>query len=244
MTAAAVRDRPILFSGPMIRAILDGKKTQTRRVVKPQPPQPEQVRAKAGIDFALFQRDDTPGIWYVEGPVWAVRQLMDPPIPTPSWTCPYGEPGERLWVRESFYCDHCFVGDYERTAAGSRSACEAEWREMVFYGEARDDWKGCEWDGGVPGLKPSIHMPRWASRLTLEMTDVRVQRVQEISEPDAYAEGIETGTVVQDFGMDHARPAFRTLWDSLNAKRGHSWESNPWVWCLTFRRVESIGGAA
>lgn len=216
MTAAAVRERPILFSGPMIRAILDGKKTQTRRVIKPQPPQPEQVRAKAGIDFALFQRDDAPGIWYVEGPVWAVRQLMDPPIPTPSWTCSYGEPGDRLWVREAWQA-------YEPEGRPVEGPCFA----------ASGHHPLCRFEGHL--WRPSIHMPRWASRLTLELTDVRVQQVQAISESDAYAEGIETGTVVQDFGMDHARPAFRNLWDSLNAKRGHSWESNPWVWALTFK---------
>ena len=171
-------ERPILFSGPMVRALLEGRKTQTRRVMKPQP--------------KGMARLDTGGSW----PLASGSEFM---------RCPYGVPGDRLWVRESW------------RKADSMT-------ESVFY---RADE---EWNAGA-GWKPSIHMPRWASRLTLEVTGVKVERVQEISERDAVAEGMPPSVPDQATAVE----IFEELWDSINEARGYGWSVNPWVWALTFR---------
>ena len=187
-----MRERPILFSGAMVRALLDDRKTQTRRVVKaPKGSAPEY----AGVDFA----------------------------------CPYGAPGDRLWVRETwarsgradgtrFRVVHYQATDTLRTipdAPGEQSEIDYRWR-------------------------PSIHMPRWASRITLEITDVRVERVEDISDADAEAEGCTGGGHVPEYSEESPATPYEEyawLWDTLNEKRGYSWNSNPWVWALTFRRV-------
>lgn len=189
-----VKERPILFSGAMVRAILDGKKRQTRRVVKPAAPY---VSTDSGLDIQ-----------------WVLGDLR----------CPYGEAGERLWVRETWAQFHNAM-IYAATPA------------MITV----DKWK------------PSIHMPRWASRLTLGIKSVRVERIQDISEADAIAEGIraERDTILPErtvyplYGeweplkQVTADPkwAYRTLWDSINAKRGYGWEKNPWVWAIEFERA-------
>ena len=141
---------------------------------------------------------------------------------------PYGQPGDQLWVRESW-------------------AYHPDGKDKEILYRATDSG----WDDNNTGLrwKPSIHMPRWASRIQLEVTDVRVERVQEISEEDAKAEGISDGGCLncgnssdpEACGCDYPKPDFRdsfaNLWDSINAKRGYSWESNPYVWVVEFERV-------
>ncbi len=177
------KERPIVFSGPSVQAILEGHKTQTRRVCKPQP------------DNVAWDGEQ----WYLEVFEPKYRQVY----------CPYGVPGDRLWVRETFQY-HC--GDrYGYRADGFRE---------------NDLW---------PWL-PSVHMPRCASRITLEVTDIWVERLQEISYDDAIAEG-----VVEDaHGVRSECPQwFAELWNELNAKRGYPWESNPWVWAISFRRIET-----
>jgi hypothetical protein len=192
----------------MVRAILAGAKTQTRRVVKPQPA--EHLDGFAGIAHN------------VRGPIWRSG------LPTID-LCPYGVPGDRLWVRETFW--HVrqdqqemigFSDGVVKLCAGNTTLTTPPPDGHAGYGEA---WKHC----------PSIHMPRWASRVTLEIIDVRVQRVQEISAADARAEGMESCTPADQF---------RVLWDSINAERGFGWNINPWVWAITFRRVESERRAA
>jgi hypothetical protein len=185
------KEKPILFSAPMVRAILSGAKTQTRRVVKP------------GHKFDEHFE-----------------------------TCPYGQPGDRLWVKETWQDDP--VG---------------EWG--VCY-RASGHNEGCKFPLHL--WRPSIFMPRKLSRITLEITDVRVQRVQEISDDDATAEGCEFSPVPgcgDDDKWCHGtckrhgrcmylrapRFQFQDLWDSLNAKRGYGWKENPWVWAITFKRL-------
>jgi hypothetical protein len=199
-----MKERPILFRAEMVRAILEGPKTQTRRVVKPQPLSVVSADGHAPLKEVISQVP----MWPMTGPG---RDRCCP--------CPYGVPGDRLWVREGF----------AYTPKGT-----------PFYRADFDHDKNLS---VVGGWKPSIHMPRWASRITLEITDVRVQRVQEIGEEDAKAEGVlRLGATSPDLvsgneGHEY-RISFVELWDSINATRGFSWENNPWVWALTFRRVE------
>jgi hypothetical protein len=212
----AVRERPILFSGPMVRAILDGRKTQTRRVVKPQP--------DAGPNGTMV---DLGG---------ASFGLLDGSL-SGEWRCPFGAPGDRLWVRETFY-------DYDAGEPAPQGATDfhtdallderIEYRATPWTHEFADPEECGPWTS-------SIHMPRWASRITLEVTDVRVGRVQAITAADCIAEGIASR------GMDSNGPNiasammyiedYKTLWDSLNAKRGYGWNVNPWAWAVSFARV-------
>lgn len=230
------RKRGILFSGPMVRAILEGRKSQTRRVVNPR----------------LLPRAHSPfvggdGLWrWMTGAISYVEDER---------RCPHGQPGDRLWVRETWgvlYPQH--KGDAD---------------EPVFY---RADYTQDEMDGQVmPRWRPSIFMPRWASRITLDLTEVRVERLQDISEEDARAEGCQMriqpmpkNAVCMD-GVRRpvlvsARGAFRELWESINPppqcsyvgkcnssrcplhspdkSQRKDWDANPWVWALTVRRVE------
>ncbi len=189
-----MKERPILFSAPMVRAILAGTKTQTRRVVK-DPGLPCATDAQ--------QRD-------------CIRRAIG---------CPYGQPGDRLWVREAW-------GVYDQ---GFDTAEESA---FVVYRADTDRPDPKRW-------RPSIHMPRWASRITLEITDVRVQRLQDISEADADAEVFGGGfphVVLPELFPDadaagglSIPECFRVLWESING--AGSWETNPWVWALTFHRV-------
>jgi len=226
MTTTEIKERPILFSGEMVRAILDGRKTMTRRVMKPQ------------LELDTGNRIWWKGDWDTGGgPRAGVCTHGSPGSSEPTWTlneitghCPYGRPGDRLWVRETHSL--WFDNDGPCKVRGYRADIPPE----SWDGFGCDDpwWLDTKW-------RPSIHMPRWASRITLEMTNVRVERVQEISEEDARAEGIEPlyRRVNERFNgpVGNLKPGFHSLWDSLNAKRGYSWESNPWVWVVEFKRV-------
>jgi hypothetical protein len=168
-----VRERPILFSGAMVRAILDGSKTQTRRVVK----------------YRDYAEDDSQ--------VHATE-------------CPYGQPGDRLWVRETWS-----VPPGDEVEPGAR---------LLYRADPADD---AQWSPApLFRWRPSIHMPRWASRLSLDLTGVRVEPVQDISEADAIAEG--RNLLVAHPGY------FPDTWDAINAARGYGWDANPWVWVLEF----------
>jgi hypothetical protein len=191
-----MKERPILFNDEMVRAILDGRKTQTRRVAKVETCD---TRPLGGGHVFI-----TPtGCYSPRTPEHHVSY------------CPYGQPGDRLWVRETF---RVIDGQTQpRIAIDYRADPEDKWcRIGDFLGD------GKKW-------RPSIHMPRWASRILLEITNVRVERVQEISVADAKAEGV--------CGLS-ARAEFLMLWDSINAKRGFGWDANPWVWVIEFRRTE------
>ena len=198
---------PILFSGAMVRAILEGRKSQTRRVVKGKwIPTVEAVLAANGR-------------W-----VWSTIQY--------DLTTPHGQPGDRLWVRETWASRG--VNPVARPSGGRGAAVieyradgiRATWDHDPIQRDADDYWR------------PSIFMPRWASRITLEITEVRVQRLQEISPEDCVAEGIYPSDAMSKWsGLKSPVETYRELWDHLNAKRGFGWSVNPWVWCLTFRRL-------
>ncbi|EIU1679820.1 TPA: hypothetical protein ACRN0B_001619 [Pseudomonas aeruginosa] len=224
-----MKERPILFTGPMVRAILEGRKTVTRRVVKPQP------------DF--------------------LGSMVDPNTPFKTLdaglhariTCPYGEPGDRLWVRETWHVgkphDKTAPADILApllaegrgitvlyTAGGWQSVGPAGREEPIYP----DDQPLPDWAGKG---RPSIHMPRWACRILLEITAVRVERLQDISEEQALAEGVRgepcdhARQACADIGCwgDTAKGAFGFLWESLNGEG--SWAENPWVWVVEFKRV-------
>jgi hypothetical protein len=234
-----VRERPILFSGPMVRAILAGTKTQTRRVVKPSPsldPRSHDYAVRAVVGHA----DKTE--WSdVDG--FGVSFYGDRGL-SRHQRCRHGQPGDRLWVRETHLPDPPIDGTWPSTGDTYASIEDIPERyrsaEHVLY---RATWK----DGGC-GLRwrPSIYMPRWASRITLEITDVRVERLQDITEADAEAEGMPHPSAFREqpvpvfFGGDFKdaethRDVFAAGWDSIKGERA-PWASNPWVWVLTFRR--------
>lgn len=204
-----MKERPIIFSGPMVRALLDGSKTQTRRVMKPQ--------LVYGTVAGLFNSWYLPsgqggGTLYPNGK----EKILG--------TCPYGQPGDRLWVRESF-CK--IIGQ-------SGGWIETDYQATYTHGFRLGDSLGLK-----KRWTPSIHMPRAASRITLEITSVRVERLQDISEADAQAEGVtDDGSLVTDLdGKDRGGTiaAYATLWEVINGVG--SWDDNPWVWVVSFKRA-------
>lgn len=234
-----MKERPILFSAPMVRAILEGRKTVTRRAVK-----------GIALDW-LAGASFTPE--YVASPA--------------NGLCPYGQPGDRLWVREAWrpaaWRDEGYIAvDYRASPEENRTPWldvpEDIWAEMwprltdeaqsaldAGRGSIRREGDGFRWDRGDSPCRwrPSIHMPRWASRITLEIADVYVERLQDISEADAIAEGIQQceGGAMDYLANDYAQgyspvASFRSLWESING--AGSWDANPWVWVVEFKRVE------
>lgn len=225
-----MKERPILFSASMVRALLDGSKTQTRRVCKP----------AAALSAVVAVQDPN-------------ERGQRPPYYTPGWFgdedgevqffSPYGAPGDRLYVREAYSGPHWIAG-----------LPPCNWAEdtPIWY-----------WADGNPGHgdwtkpKPGMHLPRWGSRILLEITGVRVERLQDISEADALAEGLSW--IVRDYGKERcfgvpessefpgqqwafenwskdAVTAYRRLWESINGPG--SWDANPWVWCVAFKVVK------
>lgn len=211
-----MKERPILFNGEMVRAVLAGRKTQTRRVCKQQPhPWARHYfeRGCSPLDWAPAICDDD--TWDLFS---GAAESQEPHF----GRCPYGKPGERLWVREAFQLP---------ATKDELSPSECEGCSVVFVaaGTSAQGWGR---------QRPSIHMPRWASRVLLRVTDVRVQRIQDITASNVRAEGIGDASIAHweqwlhhDDAPGHA---FSILWDKINAKRGHSWEKNPWVWAVTF----------
>jgi hypothetical protein len=220
-----MKERPILMSGPMVRAILEGRKTQTRRIVKPQP-SVHDAEPLVRSDFhgpARWFDGHRAGSWNGGNPI----------------LCPYGEPGDRLWVKETFaYSEgEVMMTSYERRPVGSKLPMIAYRANMP---DLREPPCGKHW-------KPSIFMRRALSRITLEITGVRVERLQDISEDDAVAEGIgrhiKHGTEWFDFypideefpgSTTVAKDSFQSLWESINGS--DSWAENPWVWVIEFKR--------
>ena len=204
-----MKEHPILFSTDMVKAILEGRKTMTRRVIKPQP-------TDAGLEFATACEGEF-SAWQDDGLNLDEHSEDGGPCQR---ICPYGQVGDRLWVRETFVLTNYQTPVYR-----------ADFKDVngYYWSSIASDPKDVKW-------KPSIYMPRWASRINLEITEIRVERVQEIRGWDCISEGcpkIEAST-----GL--ARQWFTTLWDSLNAKRGYGWESNPWVWVISFKRTDEI----
>lgn len=204
-----MKERPILFSGEMVKAILEDKKTQTRRVIKPQPVQdPDrswriEMHPRSGYNSERTMRYHLPN------------------------RCPYGESGDRLWVRETWAGDEFTGYAYKATEPDALPFGE----EVTFT----------KW-------RPAIHMPRSASRITLEVVNVRVERVQQILPGEAIAEGIKQTVKDAYFGWfdytgngQNLSPlmSFQSLWDSINEKRGYGWDVNPWVWVIEFKKGSS-----
>jgi hypothetical protein len=220
----SVKERPILFSGEMVRAILRGAKTQTRRAMKPQP----MTVANPGMGA-----DEVFG-WHKSQPIksmpfgmHAFRHDVESQCLLVS-ECPFGQPGDRLWVRETWACDST-IND------GHPVEYRATWK-------CERDFPGVRCEHGPSRWKPSIHMPRWASRLTLEVTGVRVERLRDISEEDARAEGCSR-KYDYDGDLTHTAPDdFSQLWTRTYGDG--SWPANPWVWVVTFRPVAAGGEGA
>ena len=217
-----MRERPIIFSGPMVRAILDGLKSQTRRIIKLEE---FQESTTPGYDYAFRKR----GCWQDV----RLKDMLAPPRGNYPFRCPYGVVGNHLWVRES-YCYEMVEGRYVYNEYGNpHTFYRADGIDIASVDE--DGFQKWRKDGmeASPWI-PSIHMPRWASRITLEITDIRPQRLQEISEEDAKAEGIDYDPSAPA-ALSH-RTSFAHLWDSINSKRS-PWNENPWVWVIDFKRI-------
>lgn len=211
-------DRSILFNDEMVRAILEGRKTQTRRTLKPQP------------------ESFGPGDWHWNG--WRWQDHEGTTLKGPEEDCPFGQPGERLWVAEAH-------GYKVRSVGGTP-------HEQIAYRATDPDAVYCYDCSGTElpmTWRESVQMPQWASRITLEITGVRAERLQDISEKDALAEGINqishgrdgyffsaTTTEANGHNLCYAADAFRDLWQSISS--AESWEANPWVWVIEFRRVD------
>ena len=223
-TVEAVKERPILFSAPMVRAILDGRKTQTRRIIK------AKVNARG-------------------------HELIPP--------CPYGKEGDQLWVRENFWCDtrepnECVIYSEDQTKykyrtdgiRGTKDRRDSKYSPDLTEADISKNkfWK----------QKPSIFMPRWASRITLEIMRVRAQHLHDIGEADAAAEGVERNEHMDGswsaedgylpycshypdgcecFPAFTARDSFKGLWFKINGQK--SWDANPWVWVVEFKRIQA-----
>lgn len=201
-----MKERPILFSAPMVRSILSGAKTQTRRVFK-LPRGCSWFAAHGGESAGMVQDDDGPAWWHVD-----------------EQRCPYGQPGDRLWVRETWreWSDAAWHYAADGTVLPRHRDSELS---GVIAQRAPFTWESYRW-------RPSIHMPRWASRILLEITDVRVERLQDISRGDAMAEGCPFSNM--QAGPD-PRGWFAGIWSQINGP--DSWAANPWVWVIEFRMV-------
>jgi hypothetical protein len=235
------KERPILFSGAMVRAILEGRKTVTRRLLKdhqipkldPHSPPVDGMRWSA-----IAQRHSRYGFCAfgaTEAECAAELALLN--------VCPYGKPGDRLWVREA-HSIHRTHGqrrdDGERWGpwGGLPTRISPDGTQIAYYREGFDRCDPGRW-------RPSIHMPRWASRILLEITAARVERLQDISEEQALAEGVKSEPcdharqACADIGCwgDTAKGAFGFLWEQLNG--AGSWAANPWVWVVEFKRQEA-----
>jgi hypothetical protein len=207
-----VTERPILFNGEMVRAILDGRKTQTRR-----PNGLQRINAAPGDwKTAVKVRDGTVIFW--TGTRDGLEELTQRAYPNGRGFKPPCVVGDRLWVRETWMFD------------GADVRPEGTPRQVIYRASSPEYGRNYKW-------RPSIHMPRWASRITLEVTEVRAERVQDISEIEALAEGFCTGWKEYP---ERNQEAFARAWDSIYAKRGLGSDVNPWVWVITFARCKEV----
>ncbi len=196
-----MRERPIIFSAESVKAILEGRKTQSRRVTKPQP-----------LDSYLPDSDILKALKRIPQKTLRLRDKDNPEFIHVIPKCPYGQVGDRLWVRETWVqCSYPSPSQEIHYKASHNKALSEKWHSPIF-------------------------MPRWASRVTLEITGIRVERVQEITEEDARDEGVKP-FMIDAFHATYLRP-FELTWDSLNAKRGFGWESNPFVWVIGFKTID------
>lgn len=222
MTGFKPKDRPILMNGPMVRAVLDGSKTQTRRI----------MRIPDGIKPEWLQCN-----LYFKGTAQMNTGAAPCSAPMAGWsaTCPLGQPGDRLWVREAWRSYASLDDIPPRNIAQGAG---------IQYEAGGSNLNGREKVEGMGKYRPSMFMPHWASRITLEITNIRVEQLQDISEEDAATEGIylhadgnytnylsETGYAL------NAKSSFSSLWESINGPG--SWDTNPWVWVVEFKAVKA-----
>lgn len=216
LARAAMKERGILFSAPMVHAILDGRKTQTRRVLK----------SKSPLADCIPMRGEHHGrMW-----IGAKQVPLKEPGDALTFRCRYGAPGDRLWVRETGWepCEPSLRALREGADTWPKYAYDAD---GISEQEA-EDFKAWGWK-----RRPAIHMPRWASRITLELVRVRCQRLHEISAKDVAAEGVSGLTMAPKKVLVQR---YAELWESINGPG--SWDANPLVWALDFKRVESEEG--
>jgi hypothetical protein len=210
-----MKERPINLKAWEVRAILDGRKTQFRGVVKPQPL--EWLSWRGVISCATIKADEGKHLFTDRYPCARQAQRI---------RCPYGQFGDRLWVRETWR--PVWEEDTGFCGVGFRAG-----------GMPEDDRRAGGYMDGTDRWRPSIHMPRWASRITLEIESVRVERLQEISEEDAQAEGVASCGVCYGKKIlpstSTGRERYTALWEHINGPG--SWAENPWVWAVTFRVV-------
>jgi len=243
-----MKERPIIFSSPMVRAILDGRKSQTRRIVKKQIS--DIHKFQGWIIGSTDKKRDGCASWGIgEGSL-----IYDLVVAR----CPYGQPGDRLWVRESYMPDPADDGTWAYTQYMGCKGSPLSDIPMKFRRPENCIYRAT-WDGSeLVGWKPSIHMPRWASRILLEVTNVRVERLHDISEEDAIAEGLKAitkdGKTIKygipdrdgypgndDTGWDwcdwNVSPvsAYKMLWESINGQG--SWDLNPFCWVIEFKVI-------
>lgn len=234
-------ERGILMSAPMVRAILAGRKTVTRRVVTPQP---AFNQSYSWHGRPIYEGEGRQWCW--KGEVFfdvdcTMSSLSDSLVPF----CPYGQAGDRLWVRETWKHFGNVHAGHEPVRACVKYRADDSSRECGSWPSfAEAPHRAC-WAKGKSPAQPSIHMPRWASRLLLPVVSVRVERLQAITEADAVAEGVEAGHVALDptSGLATERGCYRAgfakLWDEINGARpGCSWRDDPWVWRLEFTTEE------
>lgn len=226
-----MKERPILFSAPMIRALLAGTKTQTRRAIKTH---------RSDDSFALVRHSAR---WWPYRSEDGESEVMSDGCEYP-YNCPYGVTGDTLWCRETWRYTADSLEESRAITEDITSGSAVDWRatyvddcmkelgfsyEEALVAETFETWR------------PSIFMPRWASRITLEITDVRVERLQDISGSDCLAEGVKQETRIDDGVPKHgdiwkqAKVRYRELWESING--AGSWDINPWVWAITFKRL-------
>lgn len=226
-------ERPIIFNTDTVQAVLDGRKTQARKPIKPQP------EWDAAREQWMFRRGKG-------------RYTLSDFIQH----CPYGRPGDRLWVRETWRVSsesNNYANGCKKLWVEYRAGWRRGFKQQIDTFPVDSDVAVKAWGRHKSGTwRPSIHMPRWASRITLEITDVRAGLVQDITPEDAIAEGIRLTRLTfaectvshwEDYptpniGNEDPRTAFAVLWDSIYAKRGLGWDVNPWVWVIDFKVVQ------
>lgn len=248
-----MKERPVIFNSEMVRAILDGRKTQTRRVMKVQP-KPSETRpgdfwfSSKKLESMVHVSDFTPG----NSPIADCHLFFQ------EHCCPFGQVGDRLWVRETWgVISHAFdesdriidwVPDRPATAIHEMPFGNGYYSGHAIYAaDGEFAWGDEDGQGERSYWKPSIHMPRKASRILLEITAVRVERMNDISEEDAKAEGVKpAGDMLPDYpdtfltpkgDFATAKVAFQRLWQSIYGEE--SWAVNPWVWVIEFKQVSA-----
>ncbi|QLV92607.1 hypothetical protein HV270_11085 [Citrobacter freundii] len=230
-------ERGMIFNGDMVQALLDGRKTQTRRIMAIQP-----EHSELGLRRVIDSKNVRDNGKYF----WSQSDARGLKMRSKVFGCPYGEVGDRIWVRETYQGP---LFDFDQMDAYCKDSTPFEKAQFCIYkadGKPApeffdaDDNLHCCW-------RPSIHMPRWASRILLEITDVRVERLNAISQADAIAEGAPPShpsidCVSQEYGFpDFSRSWFGQTWQHIYGEE--SWQANPWVWVIEFKRIEGGGHA-